>query len=131
MADHDDHRERLLTLMEALIGAFAYVQAMLEDLPLPITLPDFAPGDDEEGPTVALLGLDRVRQLIQDEPIPERDKRAWEHLVLDWFAAYELLVITRMAGPAPWRLDAAEFAINRIVTWTELIEDDEPDDDES
>ncbi|MFE9906428.1 hypothetical protein [Streptomyces achromogenes] len=131
MADHDNHRERLLTLMEALVGAFAYIQALLQDLPLPVIIPDFAPDEeDDEAPTTALLSLDRVRQLIQDEPISDRDKRAFEHMVLDWFTAYELLVITRMAGPAPWRLDAAEFAMNRIVTWIDLL-DDEPDDDES
>ncbi|MEU5111693.1 hypothetical protein AB0G64_09355 [Streptomyces longwoodensis] len=131
MADHDNHGERLLTLMEAIVGAFAYVQALLKDLPLPVIIPDFAPGDDDEAPVTALLSLDRARQLIPDEPISERDKRAFEHMVLDWFTAYELLVITRMAGPAPWRLDAAEFALHRVVTWIEVIEDDEPDDDES
>ncbi|MFI1002007.1 hypothetical protein ACIP10_15435 [Streptomyces galbus] len=131
MADHDNHGERLMVLMEAVVGAFAYVQALLADLPLPVVIPDFAPSDDDEAPITALLSLDRARQLIQDEPISERDKRAFEHMVLDWFTAYELLVVTRMAGPAPWRLDAAEFALNRVVTWIEVIEDDEPDDDES
>ncbi|WP_031039842.1 hypothetical protein [Streptomyces sp. NRRL F-5650] len=127
MADHDNHRERLLTLMEALVGAYAYVQALLKDLPLPVIIPDFQPGEDEEGPVTALKGLNRVREVVADEPISERDKRAFEHMVLDWFTAYELLVITRLAGPAPWRLDAAEFALNRVVTWIELIEgiDDE------
>ncbi|MBL1108000.1 hypothetical protein JK361_26000 [Streptomyces sp. 5-8] len=132
MADHDNHRERLLTLMEALVGAFAYIQALLKDLPVPVIIPAFTPDDDdEEAPSRALLSLDRVRQIIQDEPISERDKRAFEHAVLDWFTAYELLVITGMAGPAPWRLDAADFAMNRIVTWIEMIEDDEQDENES
>ncbi|WP_228916860.1 hypothetical protein [Streptomyces sp. DH20] len=127
MADHDNHRERLLTLMEALVGAHAYIQALLADLPLPVVIPDFAPEDGEDAPAQALLSLDRVRQLIDDEPLSERHKRAWVNLVLDWFTAYELLVITRMAGPAPWRLDAAEFALNRIVTWIEAIEEDDFD----
>ncbi|MFJ7100169.1 hypothetical protein [Streptomyces albogriseolus] len=127
MADHDNHRERLLTLMEALVGAHAYIQALLAELPLPVTIPDFTPEDGEDGPVQALLSLDRVRQLIDDEPLSERHKRAWVNLVLDWFTAYELLVITRMAGPAPWRLDAAEFALNRIVTWIEAIEEDDFD----
>ncbi|NEC76467.1 hypothetical protein [Streptomyces rochei] len=131
MADHDNHRERLLSLMEALIGAYAYIQALLKDLPLPVIVPAFMPGDDEEGPTTALMALDRVRQVVADEPISDRDKRAFEHMVLDWFTAYELLVITRMAGPAPWRLDAAEFALQRVVTWIEMFEDADPDDDES
>ncbi|MET9729656.1 hypothetical protein ABZZ79_03015 [Streptomyces sp. NPDC006458] len=131
MADHDNHRERLLTLMEVLIGAFAYVQALLEDLPLPVTIPDFTPGDDEDAPTTALLSLDRVRHIIPDLPISGRHKQAFDHAILDWFTAYELIVITKMAGPAPWRLDAAEFSLNRVVTWIEMIEEDEPEVDES
>ncbi|MGW4883381.1 hypothetical protein [Streptomyces murinus] len=131
MADHDNHRERLLTLMEALYGAFALVQALLEDLPLPIAIPDLALGDGEDTPTKALLALDRARQIIQDEPIGETHRRAFDHLILDWFTAYELIVITKIAGPAPWRLDAAEFSINRVITWIEVIEGDELDDDES
>ncbi|WP_406365265.1 hypothetical protein [Streptomyces sp. NBC_00645] len=129
MADHDNHRERLLTLMEGLLGLYAYIQALFEELPLPVTIPDFAPGDSEDTPTQALLSLNRVRQLIDDEPISERDKRAFEHLVLDWFTAYELLVLTKLAGPAPWRLDCAEFSLNRVVTWIEVIEEDEPEDE--
>ncbi|MFD5266740.1 hypothetical protein [Streptomyces sp. NPDC058335] len=125
MADHD--RDRFLALMEGIIGAWAYMQGLFEDLPLPVTLPAFEARDDEDGPATALLALNRVRQLIQDEPIPDRDKRAYEHMVLDWFAAYEMLVLTKMAGPAPWRLDVVEFAVNRFVTWVELIEEDEPD----
>lgn len=131
MADHDNYRERLLTLTEALLGAYAYLQALFEELPLPILVPEFAPADDEDTPTEALLSLNRVRDLIEDEPISDRHKRAFEHAVLDWFSAYEMLVLTRMAGPAPWRLDAAEFAMVRLTTWIEVIEEDEPDDDQS
>ncbi|WP_217545589.1 hypothetical protein [Streptomyces sp. GbtcB6] len=128
MADHDNHRERFLTLMEGLVGAYVYIQALLADLPLPIAVPDFEPVDEEEdGPVTALLSLNRVRQLIEDEPIEVKIQRAYEHLVLDWLTAYELLVITRLAGPAPWRLDAVEFSINRVVTWIELIEGDDAD----
>ncbi|MEV1079892.1 hypothetical protein AB0I98_16845 [Streptomyces sp. NPDC050211] len=131
MADHDNYRERLVALMEGLLGLYAYMQGLFEELPLPVTLRDFEPADDEDTPSQALLALNRVRQLIEDEPISERDKRAFEHLILDWFTAYELLVITRLAGPAPWRLDAAEFSLNRVITWIEVIEEDDPDDDES
>ncbi|MFJ4322236.1 hypothetical protein ACIP3A_03820 [Streptomyces tricolor] len=133
MADHDNHRERLLALMEAVLGAYAFIQAVLEDLPIPVTIPDFEPGDgdDEGGPRSALLSLARVRAIIPDEPITERYQRAYDRLILDWFTTYELLVLTQAAGPAPWRLDAAEFSLNRVVTWIELIEEGELDDDES
>ncbi|MGW4728875.1 hypothetical protein ACWEQC_06790 [Streptomyces shenzhenensis] len=127
MTDHDNYRERLLTLMEGLVGAYVYIQALLKDLPIPVIIPDFEPVDDEDGPRTALLSLNRVRQLIEDEPIADTTQRAYEHLVLDWLTAYELLVITRLAGPAPWRLDAAEFSLNRVVTWIEVIEEDDSD----
>ncbi|MYW48867.1 hypothetical protein GT346_42755 [Streptomyces sp. SID161] len=117
--------------MEALLGAHAFVQALLEDLPLPVTIPDPAPEGDEDTPTQALLALNRVRRIIQDEPITEARKRAFNHLILDWFTAYELLVLTKVAGPAPWRLDAAEFSLDRVVTWIELIEEGDLEDDES
>ncbi|MFI9824438.1 hypothetical protein ACIHFC_28900 [Streptomyces sp. NPDC052013] len=131
MADHDNYRERLQLLKEALFGAYAYIQALFAGLPLPVTIPDFEPVGDEETPAQALLSLDRARQLVDDEPISDREKRAFDHLVLDWFTAYEMLVITKLAGPAPWRLDCAEFALNRTVTWIELIEEEDLDDDES
>ncbi|MEU9149187.1 hypothetical protein AB0D59_01205 [Streptomyces sp. NPDC048417] len=127
MADHDNDRERFVTLMEGLVGAYVYIQALLADLPLPIAIPDFEPVGEEDGPATALLSLNRVRQLIEDEPIEVKTQRAYEHLVLDWLTAYELLVITRLAGPAPWRLDAVEFSINRVVTWIEVIEGDDAD----
>ncbi|MBK3563208.1 MULTISPECIES: hypothetical protein [unclassified Streptomyces] len=129
MADHDDYRERLTTLMEGLLGLYAYMQALFEELPLPVIAPDFTPVNGEDGPVQALLSLNRVRQLIEDEPISDMRKRAFEHMVLDWFTAYELLVITKMAGAAPWRLDAAEFALNRVLTWIEVIEEDDPEDE--
>jgi hypothetical protein len=125
VADHD--KDRFLALMEGVLGAWAYMQGLFEDLPLPIILPAFEPVDDEDGPATALLALNRVRTLIEEEPISETHKRAFEHMVLDWFAAYEMLVLTRLAGPAPWRLDTVEFAVNRFVTWVEVIEEDEPD----
>ncbi|CUW29682.1 MULTISPECIES: hypothetical protein [Streptomyces] len=131
MADHDAHRERFLTLTEALVGAHAFIQAVLEDLPIPVTIPAFGPGDDEDGPRSALLSLARAREIIQDEPITERYQRAYDRLILDWFTTYELLVVIQAAGDAPWRLDAAEFSLNRVVTWIEMIEEGELDDDES
>ncbi|MET9815310.1 hypothetical protein [Streptomyces sp. NPDC006355] len=129
MADHDS-KERFLMLAEAAVGAYAYVAGLLADLPVPITLPDLVQAVDGE-PTECLMALSRARVLIEDEPIEEAHKRAYEHMVLDWFAAYEILALTKMAGPAPWRLDVVEFALNRLVTWIEMIEDDDLDDNQS
>ncbi|MGW4950649.1 hypothetical protein [Streptomyces parvulus] len=132
MADHDS-RERFLALAEAVVGAWAYMAGLLEDLPIPVIIPDLVRMMDEDGdPADALLALNRVRAVIDDEPITEAHKRAFEHMMLDWFAAYEVLTLVKVAGPAPWRLDVVEFALNRLVTWAELIEDDEePDDSQS
>ncbi|MGI5196561.1 hypothetical protein ACQEVY_23415 [Streptomyces sp. CA-288835] len=129
MADHDN-TERYLALAEAVVGAFAYVASLLEDLPLPITVPDLVQAGEGE-PTKVLVGLNRARTLIADEPISHGHKRAFERMMLDWFAAYETLALVRLAGPAPWRLDVAEYALERLVTWIEMIENDELNDDES
>ncbi|MFE2046377.1 hypothetical protein ACFXAZ_36745 [Streptomyces sp. NPDC059477] len=130
MADHD--KERFLALAEGMVGVYAYIAGLLKDLPIRIVIPDLVKVmDDDRDPKDLLLALNRVRAAIQDEPISETHKRAFEHLVLDWFAAYEMLALVKLAGPAPWRLDVVEFALNRCVTWIEVIEDDEPDDSQS
>lgn len=128
MADHD--KERFLMLAEAAVGAYAYVAGLLADLPVPIVLPDLVQAVDGE-PTECLMALSRARQLIEDEPIEEDHKRAYEHMVLEWFAAYEILALTKLAGPAPWRLDVVEYALNRLMSWIEMIEDDELGDSQS
>ncbi|MFJ6659692.1 hypothetical protein ACIQNG_25565 [Streptomyces sp. NPDC091377] len=131
MADHDS-RERFLMLAEATTGAYAYIASLLQELPVPVIIPDLLQVVDDEGDTgEILLALNRVRTVISDEPISESRKRAFEHLVLDWFVAYEMVSITKLAGPAPWRLDCIEFALVRITTWIETIEDDEEEPDGS
>ncbi|EST24369.1 hypothetical protein [Streptomyces roseochromogenus] len=131
MADHDS-RERFLALGEAVIGAYAYIASLLEDLPIPVIIPDIVQVAEEGGDLAdVLLALNRVRAVVEDEPISEYHRRAFEHMLLDWFAAYEIITLVRVAGPAPWRLDVVEFALNRLVTWAEVIENDEQDDDES
>jgi hypothetical protein len=131
VADHDS-RERYLALAEAVVGAYAYIAGLLEDLPIPVIVPDIVKVANEDGdPTDVLLALSRVRSVIEDEPISEYHRRAFEHMLLDWFAAYEIITLVKIAGPAPWRLDVVEFALNRLVTWAEVIEDDEPDDSQS
>ncbi|WP_329338558.1 hypothetical protein OG866_27015 [Streptomyces sp. NBC_00663] len=132
MADHDA-RERFLALAEGVVGAYAYIASLLSELPVPVIIPDLVlMADEGRDPTDALLALHRVRAVVEDEPISEKDRRCFEHLMLDWITAYEMLALAKSAGLAPWRLDAVEFALNRVVTWIEVIEnDDEQDDDES
>ncbi|MER7930504.1 hypothetical protein ABTY96_46600 [Streptomyces sp. NPDC096057] len=131
MADHDS-RERYLALAEATIGAYAFIASLLEDLPVPVIVPDIAQVADDDGdPADVLLALNRVRAVIEDEPISDYHRRAYEHMLLDWFAAYDVISLVKAAGPAPWRLDVVEFALNRLVTWAEVIENDEQDDSQS
>ncbi|MGW3442193.1 hypothetical protein [Streptomyces sp. NPDC001076] len=131
MADHDS-RERFLALAEAVIGAYAYIASLLEDLPIPVIIPDIVQVSEDDGdPADVLLALNRVRGVVEDEPISEYHRRAYEHMLLDWFAAYEIITLVKVAGPAPWRLDVVEFALNRLVTWAEVIENDEQDGNQS
>ncbi|MFF8656810.1 hypothetical protein [Streptomyces huasconensis] len=119
MADHDD--ERTAYLMEATLGATYLVRLLLADLPIPVVIPEIA----EEGSlnTEAILSLDRARALIDDEPISHHAKVAHRDMILEWFTAYEILVLREIAGPAPWRLDIAEYALERLFAIAEMIED--------
>jgi hypothetical protein len=128
VADHD-HRERYLALAEAIVGAFENIRSFLAQLPVPVTVPDLDP--EATDTTKALYGLDRVRQLIKAEPISEGHKRAIESMILDWFAAYEVGALYRLVGPAPWRLDAIEHALERLMVSGDTIENDQLGDDKS
>jgi hypothetical protein len=125
MADHGD-KERLRHLEEHVVGMMGYLQELLLDLPIPVVIPDVV-DDDDKPVREAIFALDRARDLIEDEPIAERYKRAYENLILEWFTAYEMIVLRQMAGPAPWRLDAAQFAIARFTIVAAMIEDGEID----
>lgn len=126
MADHDE-QERFQELQEMTLAAFEYIRALLINLPVPLAIEDFDPTRTDSAHT--LMGLHRAIALIGDEPIPEGDKHAYGHLILDWFAAYEMLVLRKLAGPAPWRLDCAEYALGRLATLGEMIELGETGDD--
>ncbi|XUL91016.1 hypothetical protein ACQ86D_33945 [Streptomyces galilaeus] len=126
MEDHGD-KERLRDLSEVVMGMMVYLQHMLHDLPIPIVIPPIL---GETGPNHdAIFALDRARDLIEDEPIDDQLRTAYGMLILEWFTAYELIVIRQMAGPAPWRLDAAQLAIDRFSTVVEAIEDGDIDDE--
>ncbi|MFF6985620.1 hypothetical protein [Streptomyces sp. NPDC010273] len=124
MADHGD-KERLQELMETVMGMLIHLQHMLQELPIPVVIPEIL---GVKGPNPeAIFALDRARDLIEDEPMGEELRTAHVMLILEWFTAYELLVIRQMAGPAPWRLDAAAYAVERFSTLAEAIEDGELD----
>lgn len=129
MADHDTP-ERFEGLARALLGAFTLIQGLLAALPLSIVIPDLEWGDDGDAKEV-LMAFDRARNLVDDEPIPDGLKWTIERLMLDWFVAYEMLTLTKVAGPAPWRMDCAEFALLRMEAWIQMIEIDYPDGPES
>src|SRR3546814_19961193 len=78
----------------------------------------------EEGgdPTDAFLALSRVRAVIEDEPISEFHQRAFENMILDWFAAYETITLVMIAGPAPQLLDTVQIAPNRIGPRPEVLQ---------
>lgn len=126
MESHDD---RFDEIVEVVIGAFYYIKRLLLTLPIPVAITDFDPTGDDQ--FTALLSLDRVRELVEDEPISKTAKSAWESLILEWFTAYEMAALVKVAGPAPWRLDSVEYALVRLAALGEAIEQGELDDDES
>jgi hypothetical protein len=121
MTQHD--KERIENLKGAVLGALLFLQDILAALPIPVALPDPLETGDLNPDSV--IALDRARALLVDEPIPAPAQRAHESLVLEWFIAYELLVLATVAGPAGWRLDGAEFSLQRFATLAEIIENED------
>lgn len=128
MDDHD--KERFIELGMLVFGAFDLIRELLTGLPIPVELPDIDPGPEGGDRAEVLLSLDRARAVIKDEPISTGVKVSYEMLILDWFTAYEMLTLTRVAGPAPWRLDSAEHALTRLELTAEAIENGETDIDD-
>jgi hypothetical protein len=56
---------------------------------------------------------------------------ALDKLILDWFTAYELSALGKMAGLTPWRLDGLDYAVMRFAANLQLIEDGGMDDEQS
>ncbi|WP_019548458.1 MULTISPECIES: hypothetical protein [Streptomycetaceae] len=129
MADDRDDRERFSELEELIMAAHGFLRVLFEELPVPVVVIGFDAETDDH--SEVLLSLDRARHLIEDEPIPSFEKKAISRLVLDWFSATEMLVLTKLAGPAPWRMDSVEYALHRFIAVAEMIERGELDDDES
>ncbi|MFY3807627.1 MULTISPECIES: hypothetical protein [Bacteria] len=127
MADHD--KDRFYRLANFAIAAFAYIQELLSDLPIPVVVPDFDPAAEDGNAAETLYSLDRARALIADEPIPDSTKSGLERMILDWLTAYEIIALTKAAGPAPWRFEIAEYALQRIHVMSELLDEGEPDDE--
>ena len=127
MADHDSHRERWNAIADVALGALEYIRVLLGDLPVPVLIPEINPKREAEDLPHLVMSIDRVRSVIQDEPISEARQSAFDRIILDWLTAYEMLALTRVAGPAPWRLDCAEYALYRIAAAGGLIETGESD----
>ncbi|MEW2164397.1 hypothetical protein AB0912_15595 [Streptomyces sp. NPDC007084] len=124
MADHDEQRAQAI---KALLGAFNALRIVLQSLPIPVEIPSFFGTDGRPSPE-GVLALDRARAILADEPIAENVRNAHDSAILDWFTTYELMFLTAMAGPAPWRMDAAEYSLARLATILEMITTDDLDD---
>lgn len=113
MEENSDKRYQELT--EYLMAAYELIRVVLSQLPIPIELP---PVNAEWEPLTAIQAAQRTRdELIPAQPIDALDKSLLERSLLDWLTVYDLGGLVKMAGPAPWRLDAMDYGINRIVTF--------------
>jgi hypothetical protein len=126
MAD-DDRYERFDELTDLVLGGFEFLRQMLTGLPIPVAVPEL----DADNMVEVLLSLDRARDLVKDEPLPEIMRLALDKLILDWFTAYELSALGKMAGLTPWRLDGLDYAVMRFAANLQLIEDGGMDDEQS
>jgi predicted ATP-grasp superfamily ATP-dependent carboligase len=117
--DHDDKRLRELT--ERTLAAFMLLGHMLGQLPVPITLPEL---DDDWDPVAAVEAVELTRtELLKDEPIDSTSQRMLSRALLDWLTVYELRTLVEVAGPAPWRIDAMDYGLHRLVTYASEVAD--------
>lgn len=131
MADDRDPMEWLADRIELLLGAFTLVKTLLSELPLPIEVPDLE-GEEGAANPDAPLALWRAYSLMGDEPMHETLKEAHKGLIVQWFTAYEMANLIRLAGPMEWRMVALDAAIHHLGVTVQLIEStDLLDDDES
>lgn len=113
-----DDRQRFEEAIQHMWTAYTLITSVLEQLPLPVRLPESTSDWDVEA---GLLAVDRARDLVNDMPLSVLVAGSIRHMLLDWLAAYELGALTTLAGIAPWRIDAIEFSILRIVATTEIV----------
>lgn len=118
MEDDYSPDKRVAQLTKDLVAAYVLLRRFLAQLPIAIGLPEFA--EDWDAVTV-IPAVDRARELVLSEPISQDHAWMIEKLLLDWLTAYELRGLVAMAGPALWRLDAMEFAFQRLTTIADEI----------
>ncbi|MGI5223529.1 hypothetical protein [Actinoallomurus sp. CA-142502] len=134
MADElPDPEERMEQLLKALSSAYALASKHLQELPLPIGLPPME--EDAWDLVTAITAMDRARTvLLNEEPIDPMPRDFLRRLLTEWLVAWDLWAFTKIAGPAPWRLEGIELAVRRIIQISGLLDLDidlDAEDDES
>jgi hypothetical protein len=118
--DQSPSEKRFTELAEATLAAYDVISLMLAELPIPIRVPRV----DRDWETLpAILALDRAREIISDQPIPEGTKNVIVLVLTDWFTAYELGGLIRIGGAVPWRIEALDLSVHRIAIGLEMVEE--------
>lgn len=122
----ESDRDKFAELAKATLGALAHLVKLLMDLPIPIAIPNPLEADEADVEVLegAVFALERAQDLIDAEPISELRKEYLQRMCLDWFTAYEMVALIKVAGPAPWRFRCVEYALIRYQAHVELLEED-------
>ncbi|RCG19089.1 hypothetical protein DQ384_38065 [Sphaerisporangium album] len=105
-------------LVQAVIRFYALISKICEKLPVPIGLPPM--GEDFDSETI-VPAVQRARVLIRDMPLEEDTARMLGHVLLDWITAHEIVAMVDEFGPAPWRLDALHYSLDRVSTLAKVV----------
>lgn len=113
MEQHPEDK-RLDELIEHLFAAYELLGRLLGKLPIRIGLPEIE--DEDWTPASAIQAVDRAREIVLDQPLETQVSWMIGTVLLDWTTVHELGFLAGAAGPAPWRLDAMEYGLQRITT---------------
>ncbi|MFD0853704.1 hypothetical protein ACFQ07_15810 [Actinomadura adrarensis] len=114
----NDHEERRDMLAAHVLLTYGLIAKVLQRLPIPIELPTKL-DKDWQGPE-AVQGLARTLELLGELPVQDGIRQLLHQLILDWLTAWSLGGVD-FARPAPWLLDAAEYALARVEAQADLV----------
>ncbi|MEV4059709.1 hypothetical protein [Nonomuraea dietziae] len=122
----DSHEERLRRMAIGLVETFHVLREALALLPIPIVVEVVGLSDSAE----LSQRMERVRDLIRDEPVPEGAVIHLDLAILAFLSAFDVTHIAQHAEEIAWREDATFVLLKQVAAYLAVVaffleEDDE------
>ncbi|MGH3222256.1 MAG: hypothetical protein ACRDPY_26780 [Streptosporangiaceae bacterium] len=109
--------KRFDSLVQDLTESYALLRELLALLPIPMHIM----ADQADDPILAIHALACAAELANHEPVSGPFLGHLRSMITEWLTAYELAVNAHRNGPAPWRLDGIEAALNRFAASADYV----------